>query len=189
MKSGKTYWNIRGGDKYKAFEFPGGDILRLKYTTNGNIPFMWTSEEADRDKIGLGDMIWRYGYDNAGDFTFSACHKDNKCPVFLVKDKKSVNESRWTDMQKRSSGEEIREEDKVLSDMEINSLNQFTLMYCREERAHYIQNHIVPPPPSRRKENDYEGLIKYIEDRRDENMFTNVGDYNKIIRFIKKKFI
>ena len=99
-----------------------------------------------------------------------------------------VNESVWTDIQKRSSGEEMRKEDEVLTDMEINALNEFTLMYCRGERAHYIQNHIVPPPPSRRKENDYEGLIKYIEDRRDENLFTNVGDYDKIIRYIKKNW-
>ena len=82
----------------------------------------------------------------------------------------------------------MRKEDEVLSDMEINSLNEFTLMYCRRERAHYIQNHIVPPPPSKRKENDYEGLIKYIEDRRDENLFTNVGDYEKIIKYIKKNW-
>ena len=97
-------------------------------------------------------------------------------------------ESLWSDLQDRSSGDVVRKEDDVLTDQEINSLNQFTLMYCRGERAHYIQNHIVPPPPSRRKENDYEGLIKYIEDRRDENMFTNVGDYNKIIRYIKKNW-
>ena len=94
----------------------------------------------------------------------------------------------WADIQDRSTGEKERKEDEVLSDMEINSLNEFTIMYCRKERAHYIQNYIVPPPPSRRKENDYEGLIKYIEDRRDENMFTNVGDYNKIIRHIKKNW-
>ena len=99
-----------------------------------------------------------------------------------------MNESVWGDMRKKSSGSEMRKEDEVLTDMEINSLNEFTIMYCREERAHYIQNHIVPPPPSMRKENDYEGLIKYIEDRRDENMFINVGDYNKIIRYIKKNW-
>jgi hypothetical protein len=99
-----------------------------------------------------------------------------------------MNESIWSDIQDRSSGENKRKEDEVLTDMEINSLNEFTLMYCRRERAHYIQNHIVPPPPSRRKENDYEGLIKYIEDRRDENFFTNVGDYDKIIKYIKKNW-
>jgi len=99
-----------------------------------------------------------------------------------------MNESIWSDIQDRSSGENKRREDEVLTDMEINSLNEFTLMYCRRERAHYIQNHIVPPPPSKRKENDYEGLIKYIEDRRDENLFTNVGDYEKIIEYIKKNW-
>ena len=97
-------------------------------------------------------------------------------------------ESFWGDVHKRSIGDSMRKEDEVLSDMEINSLNEFTLMYCRRERAHYIQNHIVPPPPSKRKENDYEGLIKYIEDRRDENLFTNVGDYEKIIEYIKKNW-
>jgi len=97
-------------------------------------------------------------------------------------------ESFWGDVHKRSRGDSMRKEDEVLSDMEINSLNEFTLMYCRRERAHYIQNNMVPPPPSGRKENDYEGLIKYIEDRRDENLFTNVGDYEKIIEYIKKNW-
>ena len=99
-----------------------------------------------------------------------------------------MNESAWGDMMRRGSGEDNRIEDEILSDKEINSLNQFTLMYCRRERAHYIQNHIVPPPPSCRKENDCEGLIKYIEKRRDENLFTNVGDYDKIIEYIKKNW-
>ena len=103
-------------------------------------------------------------------------------------DKKYMGESVWGGILDRGTGSETRKEEEVLTDNEINSLNEFTLMYCREERAHYIQNHIVPPPPSRRKENDYEGLIKYIEDRRDENLFTNVGDYNKIIRYIKKNW-
>ena len=102
--------------------------------------------------------------------------------------KRRVNESVWSDMQERGTGEVRKKEDEVLTDMEINSLNEFILMYCRRERGRYIQNHIVPPPPSRRKENDYEGLIKYIEDRRDENLFTNVGDYEKIIRYIKKNW-
>ena len=99
-----------------------------------------------------------------------------------------MNESIWSDIQDRSTGDVVRKEDEVLSDMEINSLNQFTLMYCRGERAKYIMNHIVPPPPSGRKENDYEGLIKYIENQRDENLFTNVGDYDKILRYIKKNW-
>ena len=111
-----------------------------------------------------------------------------ECVEIYMKYNQKTNESIWSDIQDRSSGETVRKEDEVLSDMEINSLNEFTLMYCRRERAHYIQNHIVPPPPSRRKENDYEGLIKYIEDRRDENLFTNVGDYDKIIKYIKKNW-
>lgn len=110
-KGGKTYWDLRDY-KHKVFAFPGGDKLRLKCSPTGNVPFMWTCEEADRDKIGLGDMVWRYGYDNTGDFGLSACHKDNKSPAFLVKDKSYVNESVWGDIRKRGNGNDVKQEDK-----------------------------------------------------------------------------
>ena len=100
-----------------------------------------------------------------------------------------VNESVWGDLRKRSSGEVIRKEDDVLSDLEIKVANELTLMYCRNEIAKYIQNHMVPLPPSHRKENDYEGLIKYIEARRDEKFYNNnFDDYDTIIRYIKKNW-
>ena len=127
------------------------------------------------------------GEDFEADEWWDGAYGIRKVKIYCSEHSKT-NESLWTDIQSRSAGDTVRKEDDVLTDMEINALNEFTLMYCRGERAHYIQNHIVPPPPSGRKENDYEGLIKYIEDRRDENMFTNVGDYNKIIRYIKKNW-
>ena len=99
-----------------------------------------------------------------------------------------TNESVWADIHRRSNGEQARKEDEVLTDLEINSINEFVSMYCMYERSKYIQHHMVPLPPCNRKVNDYEGLIKYIEDRRKENLITNVGDYDKIIRYIKKNW-
>lgn len=162
----------------------------------------WDSLDDDKKNDILVDKFWdaaeerfyKYHLDN-DEFTGEDLEPDEEwdsapfpqqIEIYLHYSK--MNESVWNDIRKRSNGSEIRKEEEVLTDNEINAINEFISMYCRGERAHYIQNHIVPPPPSRRKENDYEGLIKYIEDRRDENMFTNVGDYNKIIRFIKNNW-
>ena len=97
-----------------------------------------------------------------------------------------TNESAWGDMMRRSSGEIIRKED-ILDDNEIHAANELITMYCRHERVNYIQHKIVPPPPSRRKENDLLGLVKYIEGWRDQDSFKDI-DFNKIIRYIKNNW-
>ena len=97
-----------------------------------------------------------------------------------------TNESAWGDMMRRSSGESVRKED-ILDDNEIHAANELITMYCRQERVNYIQHKIVPPPPSRRKENDLLGLVKYIEGWRDQDSFKDI-DFNKIIRYIKNNW-
>jgi len=202
-------------DKGKAYTVKQVDYVKRNWDKGAKfrlvIEYFIKEEEEKIKKLGFerepGKSVdetlddWWYSVDDKRDF-MDDC--DEECYTnpddmwedrdweekikMYVEDKNYMGESVWGGMLNRSTGDEIRKEDEVLTDMEINSLNEFISMYCRGERAHYIQNHIAPPPPSGRKENDYEGLIKYIEDRRDENLFTNVSDYDKIIRYIKKNW-
>ena len=100
-----------------------------------------------------------------------------------------LKESAWGDMRKRSAGDMLRTEDEVLNDIDIYDLNEIVSKYCDQENLSYFIHKIVIPSPSQRKENDYEGLMKYIEDRRkDESDKLKCINYDKIIRFINKNW-
>lgn len=96
-------------DGCKHLKFQGGIELRL--FTNGSGGFhMWTKDACAK----WPTAAWSYGYDNMDKFSVDSFNKNlNRLFVFLVKDKKKVNESIWSDIQDRSSGETIRKEDDV----------------------------------------------------------------------------
>lgn len=104
-------WNIRTPwyEGCKHLKFEDGNELRLK--TNGSGGFhMWTNELNKK----FPTSAYSYGFDNMGSFNIDSFNKSiNKLFVFLVKDKKYVNESIWSDMQDRSTGETIRKEDDI----------------------------------------------------------------------------
>ena len=95
-------------------KFDDGNELKLK--TNDSDGFhMWTKEINTK----FPDAAYAYGFDNSHDFDITSFNKSiNKLFVFLVKDKK-ITESIWSDMQDRSAGDTIREEDKITTNREL----------------------------------------------------------------------
>ena len=94
-------------------QFDDGNELKLK--TNGSGGFhMWT-----KDNTKFPNIAYAYGFDNSQHFDITSFNKSiNKLFVFLVKDKK-ITESIWSDMQDRSAGDTIREEDKITTNREL----------------------------------------------------------------------
>ena len=89
-------------------KFDDGNELKLK--TNGSGGFnMWTKEINTK----FPNAAYAYGFNNSHDFDITSFNKSiNRLFVFLVKDKK-ITESIWSDIQDRSAGDTIREEDKI----------------------------------------------------------------------------
>ena len=100
--------------KLKYFVFSDGN--KLEICTNGEGgTMMWTSEAVDE----YPTAAWSYGLNNDRELTLRPFNKkNNKLFVFLVKDK-NVSESIWTDMQKRSSGDDLRKEDDLTNIREL----------------------------------------------------------------------
>ena len=100
---------------YVNIEFKGIEdgILRIKRGVSSTGFHMWTKDRHERFK----NDTYAYGYDNSYHFMVEPWGHINKCYVFLVKDKKKVNESLWSDIQDRNSGEVVRKEDGNLSDL------------------------------------------------------------------------
>lgn len=83
-------------------------LKRIPMVTSG-ITNLWTSDHAKFDS----ELVLVFGFDNTWKFDFRAVSPETKHPVFLVKDKKKVNESAWGEMRKRSSGDQVRREDDI----------------------------------------------------------------------------
>ena len=96
---------------YVNIEFKGIEdgILRIKRDVSSTGFHMWTKDRHERFK----NDTYAYGYDNSYHFMVEPWGHINKCYVFLVKDKKKVNESMWGDIHRRNSGEAIRKEDDI----------------------------------------------------------------------------
>lgn len=88
--------------------FPDGNELKLKRESNNGF-HMWTSDYDPK----FPTCAQSYGFDNMSKFNTDSFNIHwNKLYVFLVKDKKKVNESVWSDIHKRSNGDQIRKEDE-----------------------------------------------------------------------------
>ena len=123
-------WNIRTswykGCKY--FEFEDGNKLRLK--TNGNGGFhMWTKEINPK----FPSAAYAYGFNNSNDFDVTSFNKSiNRLFVFLVKDKK-ITESIWSDIQDRSSGDTVRQEDMITTNEDLR--NKILELYIEQGKG------------------------------------------------------
>ena len=104
-------WNINISwyDGCNHLKFEDGNELRLATYRIGGF-HMWTNELNKK----FPTSAYSYGFDNMGIFNIDSFSISfNKLFVFLVKDKKYVNESIWSDMQDRSAGITQRKEDDV----------------------------------------------------------------------------
>ena len=111
------------------FRFPDGNEITLNFC-NDETPGtrLWTKDVYDKSSTA----IWGYGLDMANKFTFDPFNRRfNKLLVVLVKDKKPVNESLWSDMEDRSIGDRVREEDKF--NPEYVDFGENTIVYWAVE--------------------------------------------------------
>ena len=90
-----------------------------------------------------------------------------------------LNESIWSDMQDRSSGDVVRKEDEMNDD-------DFLML---RETAKMFRN-VVKRSGNTFWKNTCDNFIKYIERRKEEHFWTNISDeaYDKVIRFVQKNW-
>ena len=96
-----------------------------------------------------------------------------------MKYNQKTNESIWSDIQDRSSGDTVRKEDEM-NDYDFLMLRETAKMFRNSmKRSRYA---------SRR--NTCDNFIKYIERRKEEHFWTSVSDevYDKVIRFVQKNW-
>ena len=90
-----------------------------------------------------------------------------------------MNESIWSDMQDRSTGDVVRKED------EMNDDDFFMLRKTAEMFRNFMKRNRYAS-----RMNTCDNFIKYIERRKEEHFWTNVSDeaYDKVIRFVQKNW-
>ena len=90
-----------------------------------------------------------------------------------------VNESIWSDIQDRSSGDVVRKEDEM-NDDDFLMLRGLAEMFRNSiKRSRYAS-----------WRNTCDNFIKYIEKRKEEHFWINISDekYDKVIRFVQKNW-
>ena len=85
-----------------------------------------------------------------------------------------MNESIWSDMQDRSSGDIVRKEDEM---------NDYDFLMLRKTAKMFRNSYAY-------RGNTCDNFIKYIERRKEEHFWTSVSDevYDKVIRFVQKNW-
>ena len=118
------------------------------------------------------------GEDFEADEWWDAAYGIRKVKIYCHEHSKT-NESIWSDMQDRSSGDVVRKEDEM---------NDYDFLMLRKT-AEMFRN-VMKRNRYASRRNTCDNFIKYIERRKEEHFWTSVSDeaYDKVTRFVQKNW-